>query len=217
MSRTRIIFTALALTALTFGAVACSSDSDGDSTTTTAGEKTSTTAAGSGESAETVKFDKTVQQELADVGCHPGSVDGVFGPQTDAALIAFQKASGLTPDGEYGPETAAALTKAVEAGDAVCDTPASTTTTAANATTTTAATPNGAACTAAALLTGLPAEGETISSYVCSEGWAAGSLSDGTKFILQAEKGGWYAPSQDPCGTASAGLPAVILTDGCSA
>ncbi|MHB1139816.1 MAG: hypothetical protein ACYC2O_12745, partial [Microthrixaceae bacterium] len=72
-------------------------------------------------------------------------------------------------------------------------------------------------CTASALLTGLPDEGETISSYVCAEGYAAGSLDDGTKFILQAEKGGWYAPSQDPCGSASAGLPPVILEDGCSA
>jgi len=212
LSRTRTLMSALALAALALGGAACGSDESADTTTTTKADETTTTAA-SGESAATIRADKKVQQELYDVGCHPGAVDGVFGPQTDAAILAFQKAAGLTPDGEYGPETQAALTKAVEDGDAICDESGATTTTKPQ-TTTTGGT-SGPACTATALLTGLPAEGETISSYVCADGWAAGSLSDGTKFILQAENGGWYAPSQDPCGSASAGLPPQILEDGC--
>ena len=213
MSRSRTLFCALALTALAIGGVACSSDDDADTTTTTEKATSTTAAASGGESEATIRADKKVQQELYDVGCHPGPVDGVFGEQTDAAILAFQQAAGIPADGEYGPETQAALTKAVEAGDAVCDESAPTTT---NPNPPTTAAPGTSPCTASALLTGLPAEGETISSYVCSEGYAAGTLNDGTKFILQAEKGGWYAPSQDPCGSASAGLPPVILEDGCS-
>lgn len=40
------------------------------------------------------------------------SVDGKFGPQTEKAVIHFQKKSGLTPDGIVGPVTTAALEKA---------------------------------------------------------------------------------------------------------
>ena len=216
MSRSRIAATAIALTALALGAAACSSsDSDADTTTTSTTEATSTTAASDAETAATIRFDTTVQQELADVGCDPGPVDGTFGPKTDAAIVRFQIAAGLTADGEFGPRTQVALTKAVEAGDAICEKAPATTTTA--VTTTTAA--NGQApCTATALLKGLPAEGESIGSYICSGGYAAGTLSDGTtKFILQSNNGTWFAPSQDPCGSASAGLPPEILADGCSA
>lgn len=73
-----------------------------------------------------------------------------------------------------------------------------------------------APCTASALTEGLPSEGESIASYVCSDGYAAGALSDGTRFLLQSENGRWYAPSQDPCGSASAGIPDEILSEGCS-
>ncbi|MCU0726576.1 MAG: peptidoglycan-binding protein [Planctomycetes bacterium] len=39
-------------------------------------------------------------------------VDGVFGPNTKAAVMAFQKAAGLTPDGIAGPKVWKALTQA---------------------------------------------------------------------------------------------------------
>ncbi len=212
---------ALAVAATLVGAVACSSKESADSTTptttTTAPAETTTTvdpaAAAAAQAAETVRFDKEVQQDLNDVGCYAGSVDGKFGPRTDAAILAFQSADGIKADGQYGPATDAALKKAAAAGKTVCV--ASTTTTAPK-TTTTAASGGSAACTAAALLTALPAEGETIGSYVCSGGYAAGTLSDGsTKFILESKNGKWYAFSTDPCGGASAGLPPIILEDGC--
>ena len=108
------------------------------------------------------------------MGCYTGADDGVFGPETDAAIVAFQKASGLSPDGELGTQTEAALNKAVAEKQAVCGGTATTTTAKAGSTTTSTASPNGAPCTATALLGGLPAEGETIASYVCSGGYAAG-------------------------------------------
>jgi hypothetical protein len=42
----------------------------------------------------------------------PLTVDGVFGPLTVAAVVAFQAGRGLTPDGIVGPRTWAALTGA---------------------------------------------------------------------------------------------------------
>ena len=58
-------------------------------------------------------------------------------------------------------------------------------------------------------------EGEQVTGFVCSSGWAGGSLSNGAKFVLQAKSGKWYAPSQDPCGSASAGVPPAVLSEGC--
>ncbi len=214
MSRFRNLSIVLLAAGSAVGLVACSSDDSKDTTTTTAAEETTTTAAAeSAESAATIRFDKAIQQELADVGCYPGAVDGIIGAKTDAAILEFQKAAGLTADGELGPKTEEALKEAVAKGEKVCG--ASTTTTTPGTTTT--ATSGTAPCTATALLKGLPAEGESIGSYVCSEGYAAGTLSDGTtKFILEDDNGTWVAPSQDPCGSASAGLPPIILEDGCS-
>ena len=210
---TRVIAPALGVLALISLASCSSDDKKADKTTTTVVEATTSTTTG-GESAATVAFDEGIQQELKDVGCYTGADDGIIGPETDAAIIAFQTAAGLEVDGELGPETEAALTKAVDDGTKVCD-GATTTTTAAGTTTTV---PNGgeAPCTATAITAAL--DGEAISSYVCADGYAAGSVS-GTdaKYILQSEGGKWVLMADDPCGSASAGLPPVILQDGCEA
>jgi len=52
---------------------------------------------------------KTVQQKLKNWGYYTGSVDGVFGPKTKAAVIKFQKNNGLVADGIVGAKTASAL------------------------------------------------------------------------------------------------------------
>lgn len=53
----------------------------------------------------------TLQQRLAAAGFRPGRMDGRFGPATEAALIAFQRARDLLPDGVAGPVTWRALTR----------------------------------------------------------------------------------------------------------
>ena len=50
-----------------------------------------------------------IQQQLAQRGFNPGPIDGIRGPQTTAAIKAFQKANGLAVDGIVGPKTLAAL------------------------------------------------------------------------------------------------------------
>lgn len=58
----------------------------------------------------TISADVTEAQKiLQGQGYNVGPIDGNFGPQTRAAVIAFQKTKGLTPDGIIGPDTWAAL------------------------------------------------------------------------------------------------------------
>lgn len=52
---------------------------------------------------------KTVQTKLKRWGYYTGSVDGIYGPKTKAAVKLFQKKNGLSQDGIVGPKTAAAL------------------------------------------------------------------------------------------------------------
>jgi peptidoglycan L-alanyl-D-glutamate endopeptidase CwlK len=50
-----------------------------------------------------------LQRALQAAGFNPGTIDGVFGNGTEAAVLAFQKSSGLAADGIVGPNTATAL------------------------------------------------------------------------------------------------------------
>lgn len=52
---------------------------------------------------------KTVQTKLKRWGYYNGSVDGIYGPKTKAAVVLFQKKNGLVADGIVGAKTAAAL------------------------------------------------------------------------------------------------------------
>jgi N-acetylmuramoyl-L-alanine amidase len=45
-----------------------------------------------------------LQSRLSSLGFDPGKVDGVFGPRTEAAVIAFQHNRDLAEDGKAGPE-----------------------------------------------------------------------------------------------------------------
>ena len=54
-----------------------------------------------------------VQSALAALGYDPGPVDGVMGPQTRAAVQAFQRGAGLASDGVVGPLTRGALARAM--------------------------------------------------------------------------------------------------------
>ena len=52
---------------------------------------------------------RVVQRRLKELGYYKGSADGDFGPATEAAVKAFQKANGLTPDGKVGEKTLAKM------------------------------------------------------------------------------------------------------------
>jgi murein L,D-transpeptidase YcbB/YkuD len=59
---------------------------------------------------------RELQQALTAAGYNPGTADGTYGEQTEAAVVAFQTANGLAVDGRVGPETAAALNSALASG-----------------------------------------------------------------------------------------------------
>ena len=48
---------------------------------------------------------KAIQEKLKERGLYNGSVDGIFGSATQAAVKKFQKQQGLTQDGIAGPAT----------------------------------------------------------------------------------------------------------------
>ena len=52
---------------------------------------------------------REIQVKVKAAGFDPGAPDGMFGPHTQAAVVAFQAFHGLNPDGEVGPVTARAL------------------------------------------------------------------------------------------------------------
>lgn len=52
---------------------------------------------------------KTIQKKLKNWGYYTGSVDGVYGAKTKAAVVSFQKKNGLVADGIAGTKTLAAM------------------------------------------------------------------------------------------------------------
>jgi len=158
-----------------------------------------------------VAFDKMIQDELIKVGCYSGPADGALGPETDAAILKFQSAAGLSVDGELGPLTDGALKADAAEGKTVCSALPT-------ATPTPTQSPSGASCTATALSTALKS-GEKLLSFICTDvsgqRWAAGSQSAGpdvANFFAKANGSTWVlVPNDEVCGTASAGLPEDIL------
>lgn len=64
-----------------------------------------------------------MQKQLSALGYYKGVIDAQFGPGTEAAVLAFQKAHPpLKVDGIVGPNTAAALAKAIETQSAIVKT-----------------------------------------------------------------------------------------------
>lgn len=57
----------------------------------------------------TVETVLSIQKALLAKGFNPGKLDGIMGPNTKAAIVAFQKANGLVADGIVGPKTSAKL------------------------------------------------------------------------------------------------------------
>ena len=198
---------ALLVGALVLGA--CSSSKKSSDTSTTVTPTSTSVAAG-----QTAKFDTSVQQQLADVGCYTGNVDGIMGPETDAAIVAFQTAAGLKVDGQLGPQTESVLSADASAHKKVCE--SATSTSSATTSTTTGGT---APCTATALLAALDS-GSELTGYVCSDGFAGVTATTTNQSaysaVLQADGSTWKDLGSEPCGTASAGIAPDVLTMGCS-
>lgn len=83
--------------------------------TTTAGTTISTTGTTTAKPAEnpTVRANKEIQQDLADLGFYSGPINGIYGPLTTAAVKKFQARATLPVDGVAGPQTMAAINLAL--------------------------------------------------------------------------------------------------------
>ena len=57
---------------------------------------------------------RDLQTMLARIG-HSVSVDGIFGAETEKALMTLQKKASLSPDGIFGPKTRTVLIEALAA------------------------------------------------------------------------------------------------------
>jgi peptidoglycan hydrolase-like protein with peptidoglycan-binding domain len=123
-----------------------------------------------------------LQNQLNALNCRAGPFDGKLGPQTLAAIKAFQAVAGLTVDGIVGPKTANALAVAAAAGHPTCPNPAPTPTTKPTTATTrptpTTAPVNPVVCTAAAITPAIQASllpNQTLvslGSFECAKNFA---------------------------------------------
>lgn len=68
-----------------------------------------TAAATSGQPEADPATVRTIQQLLVDAGYTPGPADGIYGPKTRAAILAYQRKMELTPDGLITGELVASL------------------------------------------------------------------------------------------------------------
>ena len=57
---------------------------------------------------------KKIQQILGEEGFSPGAIDGKWGPRTEGAVKAFQKAHGLEADGAVGIKTLSKINEVLE-------------------------------------------------------------------------------------------------------
>lgn len=64
-----------------------------------------------------------IQRRLAALGLDPGPLDGAWGPRSRAALVSFQRKSGLEADGVPGPKSVAALQGGDDRGASVAAEP----------------------------------------------------------------------------------------------
>jgi hypothetical protein len=69
---------------------------------------------------------RDLQRRLLRLGYRPGTRDGLFGPRTQAAVLAFQRKHGLERDGSAGSETLALLRRRTTPGAAIEKPPATT-------------------------------------------------------------------------------------------
>ena len=203
---------AICSTILVVGISACSSGDSDQEPSVTPTPASSPTATGNGGTSE---FNKQIQEELDQVGCMAGPVDGILGPQTDAAILRFQKAAGIEEDGELGPQTEAELKKAASAKETVCTKPTASPTTTPTPTTSPTKEPS---CNASTLGSILDAD-ESLIAFSCEdltdERWAGGTVRDGggTEYAFFAKSQGkeWQRVAPDDvCGTASAGLGPIL-------
>jgi len=91
----------------------------GGQTTTPGGQTTPGATPGTGANSGAVA-NKTYQQQLAAVGCYGGTIDGILGADSIAAVTTYQKASNLTANGILGPATQNALSRDAAAKKKVC-------------------------------------------------------------------------------------------------
>jgi peptidoglycan hydrolase-like protein with peptidoglycan-binding domain len=113
----KLAIAGVALVALSLPAVAMDRQDngakDGNGTMGQATEGANPTSDGQSKTLSPEKLDKSVvmqvQKALDSKGFGPGRVDGVWGPETVAAIKEFQQKNDLKPDGKLDRQTVAAL------------------------------------------------------------------------------------------------------------